>query len=402
MNIIPARSRCDRICASWPAPLGMRRCSRRAHGARPPPRSRPESRRPSAAARSATSASIAAAAGAGAVGFGDQLVAAPPRSAARMAGVDVAELHLHLGAAGHDARRVGVEQHAADRPHRARAGDLGKAVVDARRQPHHRDPGILAPRHLGRAGMVLLAGQRDPVIPDADDRLDDADPQAARCRACRPARYALRDSRHSAPDRPARAAARQSPAVFERVAQRARRRGSCRRSISVLVERAGERAAAEHVAVMPFLVGPGDRSMPSPAQLRVGGEGARQLERVDHAERAVEPAAIGLGLAVRADQQPPRSRIGCGRRHCRCRRSPARARPRRTCSASQWREATSTARIGRAVDAGLVAAELGQPLQIGDDPLAIDLRHVLTPSRQTCQRINPARRGSPAPRCCVS
>jgi hypothetical protein len=27
--------------------------------------------------------------------------------------------------------------------------------------------------------MVLLAGDRDPVIPDADDALDDADPQSS-------------------------------------------------------------------------------------------------------------------------------------------------------------------------------------------------------------------------------
>ena len=48
-----------------------------------------------------------------------------------------------------------------------------------RRQPHHRHPGILAPHHARRAGMILLADQRDAVVPDADDRLDDADAQPA-------------------------------------------------------------------------------------------------------------------------------------------------------------------------------------------------------------------------------
>src|SRR5436190_2699750 len=97
-----------------------------------------------------------------------------------MAGVSVAELHLHLGAAGDDAGRVRVEQHAADRPDRARSGDRGEAVLDMRRQPDHRDAGILAARHLRRAGVVLLASDRDPVIPVADDRLDNADLEPGR------------------------------------------------------------------------------------------------------------------------------------------------------------------------------------------------------------------------------
>ena len=56
---------------------------------------------------------------------------------------------------------------------------------------------------------------------------------------------------------------------------------------------------------MPFLVGPGGDLDAEPGAIRVGGKGAGEFEPVDHAQRAVEPAAIGLGLAVRADQQPP-------------------------------------------------------------------------------------------------
>ena len=44
-------------------------------------------------------------------------------------------------------------------------------------EPHHRHPGILAPHHARRAGVVLLADQRDPKVADADDGLDDADAQ---------------------------------------------------------------------------------------------------------------------------------------------------------------------------------------------------------------------------------
>src|SRR5712691_5864825 len=72
-----------------------------------------------------------------------------------------------------------------------------------------------------------------------------------------------------------------------------------------LIEAFDKRTAAEHVAVMAFLVGPGDRLDPEPGQRGIGGEGARQFEPVDDAERAVEPAAMRLRLAVRADEQAP-------------------------------------------------------------------------------------------------
>src|SRR5205085_7240113 len=66
------------------------------------------------------------------------------------------------------------------RPDSARPSDFGEAVVDARAQPHHRGARIATPSHLRRAGMVLLAGDRDPVVPVADDRFDDADLQPGR------------------------------------------------------------------------------------------------------------------------------------------------------------------------------------------------------------------------------
>ena len=68
-------------------------------------------------------------AGAGAVGLGDQLVQCL-LEARQDGGVGVAELHLHLGAAGDDARRVRVDQDAADRPHRAR---LAVPAISAKR-----------------------------------------------------------------------------------------------------------------------------------------------------------------------------------------------------------------------------------------------------------------------------
>ena len=109
--------------------------------------------------------------------------------------IGVAELNLHLGAPGNHRRRIRFEQHAADRPHRARAGDFGKPVVNAGREPHHRHPRISAPHHARRAGMVLFADQCDPVVPDADDRLDNADAQSGRVE-----RVALLDMRFEIAD----------------------------------------------------------------------------------------------------------------------------------------------------------------------------------------------------------
>src|SRR5262249_48516999 len=95
-------------------------------------------------------------------------------------GIGVAELDLHLSMPRDDRWRVRLDDHAADRPYRARAGDLGKAVVNPGRQPYHRGTGILAPHHARGAGMVLLTDQRNPVVPDADDRFDHTDTQPGR------------------------------------------------------------------------------------------------------------------------------------------------------------------------------------------------------------------------------
>ncbi len=312
--------------------------------------------------------------------------------------IDVAELHLHVGAARHDAGRVGVEQDAPDRPHRARAGERGKAVVDARRQPHHRDPGILAPRHLGRAGMVLLTRQRDHEIADADDRLDDPDAAAGRFE-----RVALLDMRFEVADitrgidlltLPAG-----EPGLFQRLGERHAVAALAGGEL-VLADRRGERAAAEHLAVMPLLVGPGDRIDAEPVAIRIGGEGARQLDRVDDAERAVEPAAIGLRLAVRADQQTAAGGMVAAKDIADAVDLGNEAGGGELLGEPMAR-GDVVGRIGRAMHAGLVASELGQPLQIRHHPLAIDPRHVLRPSRQPVSELTRAP-GEPGAARCVS
>jgi hypothetical protein len=125
---------------------------------------------------------------------------------------------------------------------------------------------------------------------------------------------------------------------------------------------------------VPLLVGPRDALDAEPGEAGVGGESARQLQRVDDAERAVEPAALRLGLAVRADQQAPRR----ARRAAEYIADPVddRFEPGLGVLLGEPVARGHVDRgIGRAVDPGLVAAELGQPLQVGDDARSVNSRH---------------------------
>ena len=58
--------------------------------------------------------------------------------------------------------------------------------------------------------------------------------------------------------------------------------------------------AAEEIA---FLVLPGNRVDGEIRGFRVLGAGPRYLQPIDHAKRAVEPASLGLGVGMRADDQ---------------------------------------------------------------------------------------------------
>src|SRR5271169_6187416 len=117
------------------------------------------------------------------------------------------------------------------------------------------------------AGMVLLAGHRDPVVPDADDRLDDTDAQSTRVE-----RVALLDMGFEIPD--------VMPGV-DPLAGTIGKAGACQgfaqRQAGIAApdlvyfcfgKRIGERAAAEKAAVMAFLVGPGGDLEAEPGAIR--------------------------------------------------------------------------------------------------------------------------------------
>src|SRR6202171_1852807 len=114
------------------------------------------------------------------------------------AGVIVAHLEQHFRSSRDDARRAGIEGDAAGGPYRARSAEPGKPVVDINAKPDQRQAGVLATVHPGGAGMVLLTGKCDPVLPDADDGGDDADRETAALQ-----RLALLDMRLEISDMPA-------------------------------------------------------------------------------------------------------------------------------------------------------------------------------------------------------
>src|ERR1700722_1815163 len=139
-------------------------------------------------------------------------------------------------------------------------------------------------------------------------------------------------------------------------------------------ELSGERAAAKHVAVMALLVGPGDGLDAEPLQLRVGGEGAREFEPVSAAGCAAEPAPFRLGPAGRADEQPPRRMLGAAEYVA----DPVDDRIEPSLGIfldEPMARGDIDLGIGRSVDAGLVAAELGKAFEVSEEAGSVNSRH---------------------------
>ena len=125
---------------------------------------------------------------------------------------------------------------------------------------------------------------------------------------------------------------------------------------------------------MAFLVRPrGDLDDASCIAVKDAGE----LQPINDAQGAVEPAAIGLGLAMRTDQQPA-AHPGIAADHI---TNPVdhRIEPRFAEFIGQPMPRLDVdRRIGRPVDPGLVAAEFCKPLQIRDNALSVDGWHIFT------------------------
>src|SRR6185295_1335690 len=70
---------------------------------------------------------------------------------------------------------AGVELDPAGGPDRALTTNARKTLVDRRQEPHQLEPRISPARHGGRAGVILLANDRETVLPDRDNGGDDTD-----------------------------------------------------------------------------------------------------------------------------------------------------------------------------------------------------------------------------------
>ena len=150
----------------------------------------------------------------------------------------------------------GSRRDAAGGPDRARSALRRKAIVDLDAEFRQRQPGVLANRHPRGAGVILFAGEADPVLPDADDGGDDADLERAAFE-----HLALLDMRLQIADVTPAFAGRARPAGETGFAQRVAHgfaAGAVARGVDI---RFGDAAdigpAAEKTAEMAFLVAPG-------------------------------------------------------------------------------------------------------------------------------------------------
>src|SRR5262249_28216865 len=149
--------------------------------------------------------------------------------------------------------------------------------------------------------VILLAGEADAVLPDADNGGDDADLEPARLQP-----LALFDMSLEIADV---AAALDGDACSPRKAcaceclTHGAIAGAVARGVDICFAHPADKgAAAEERAEMAFLIAPGS-DFHRAFDARVGVEHTRGLQRIDDAERTVEPARIVLAFEVRAGQQ---------------------------------------------------------------------------------------------------
>ena len=123
---------------------------------------------------------------------------------------------------------------------------------------------------------------------------------------------------------------------------------------------------------MSFLIAPG-RDLDGAVDARIGIDDAGGFERIDDAERAIEPARKILAFEMRAGQQF-RSGFRAGAEHIAdavdlgvepCLRKPLR---------QPLQRAHMRLRESRLVNAGLVGADAAKRIEIGKDPGAVDVR----------------------------
>src|SRR5262249_35440768 len=171
--------------------------------------------------------------------------------------------------------------------------------VDRAQVPHHLEPGIAPARHGGRASMVLLADNRELVLPDPHNGSDHPNLEVGILK-----RVALLDMRLEEGD-----VARwidemtwaASPARgCQRVAHR-NAGGAIDCAIDfALFQHANERTAAEEAAKMPLLVAEDGDVNTEVLCCRILRNGPGGFQRIDAAKRPIEPTGMVLAFKMRS------------------------------------------------------------------------------------------------------
>ncbi len=278
----------------------------------------------------------------------------------------VAELEIHLGPARDDAEAAGIQGDPPRRPGAARAADLRELPVDRRQQPHRREARIPALRHGGAAGMVLVAGEIDPELPDRHDAAHHAEMQAGGFELRPLLDVHLQE---------AAVAGRVEPHPGQAGEAGTRERRAKRRAVGAVAglvhlglgQVADRRAAAQEAAgEVPLLVREGDDVDGQP--------GAGQRHPGHDAQRPVEPAGLVLRLDVAADQQV-RAGAAVAPQHV---ADPVDGSVQAADLEPGHQPAAGfhvRGREGRPVDAGAEPADLAQLVQVGQEGSGVDRGH---------------------------
>src|SRR5580698_6609218 len=288
--------------------------------------------------------------------------------------LDVAHLEHHLSASRNDAGLAGLDVDRAGGPDAAGSRDLRETHRDRRGEFDERDPGVLALDHACRARVIGLADENDAILPDADDAGDNAKPHSRLVE-----RVALFDMGLEIADG-VRSHDRFTPALRK---TRGRQRLAKRRSVIVVArfvdlfvrDIANKGAASKKRAKVPFLIRPGRDVDCGAGRLGIFAKGARDFQSVNDAKRPVEPARMVLGLGVRADQELGAS-LSRTAEHV---ADPVDRRFEPGLSETAGEPAARfdiLRRQRRSMHAAFVSAELGETAEVGEQSVAIDLRHL--------------------------
>src|SRR5487761_2646392 len=269
-----------------------------------------------------------------------------------------------------DARRSGIKGDAAGGPYRARTAQRGQPVVNSDAKPDQRQAGIPAIGHPGGAGVVLLAAEADPVLPDADDGGDDADLETAAFEC-----PALLDMRLEISDVPPACGRRARPAGKTRVALGSEQGASAAvaRGVDVRVgDGADIGSAAEERTEMPFLVAP-CRDFNGAIGVRVEVENSGGFQRINDTKRPIEPAGIILAFEMRAGQQFRPGFCACAEHIADAVDCGGEVRLGQMLR-QPFHRAHVRLRVGRLVNAGLVGADAAECMETRTPPFPAGAR----------------------------